>query len=230
MSKRRTRNTRNGQSKEQFDRGMRQSRLDLFIQQFEKEAQERINELWVRMENTLATVDKVFKVELMKMPPSHRNNLIGDLISEEDISTSEVSIVMKNETLEVNQSLKRVPSKKARSTDSPPVPPTPVQRSTSKTSKGGKGTKKTRTLVGSNSTGNLRGSSVISKRTQSRVTKTSDQTLSTKPKLRSVCTLDVVCSSFIQTLTVVSDCCGPGLSSPPVICTVQWEPLLHTSP
>lgn len=35
------------------------------------------------MENTLATVDKVFKVELMKMPPSLQNTLIGDLISGE---------------------------------------------------------------------------------------------------------------------------------------------------
>lgn len=35
------------------------------------------------MENTLATVEKVFKVELMKMPPSLQNTLIGDLISGE---------------------------------------------------------------------------------------------------------------------------------------------------
>lgn len=36
-----------------------------------------------KMENTLATVEKVFKVELMKMPPSLQNTLIGDLISGE---------------------------------------------------------------------------------------------------------------------------------------------------
>lgn len=35
------------------------------------------------MENMLATVDKVFKVEIMKMPPSLQNTLIGDLISGE---------------------------------------------------------------------------------------------------------------------------------------------------
>lgn len=33
------------------------------------------------MENVLATIDKVFKVELMKMPPSLQNTRIGDLIS-----------------------------------------------------------------------------------------------------------------------------------------------------
>uniref|UniRef100_A0A3B4EZY3 Borealin N-terminal domain-containing protein n=1 Tax=Pundamilia nyererei TaxID=303518 RepID=A0A3B4EZY3_9CICH len=53
-------------------------RLALFIQQFEKEC-----ELEAKMENTLATVEKVFKVELMKMPPSLQNTLIGDLISGE---------------------------------------------------------------------------------------------------------------------------------------------------
>lgn len=35
------------------------------------------------MENTLATMDKVFKVEVMKMPPSLQSALIGDLISGE---------------------------------------------------------------------------------------------------------------------------------------------------
>lgn len=42
-----------------------------------------MNELESKMENMLATVDKVFKVELMKMPPSLQNTLIGDLISGE---------------------------------------------------------------------------------------------------------------------------------------------------
>lgn len=46
-------------------------------------AQERLNDLEVKMENMLATVDKVFKVEIMKMPPSLQNTLIGDLISGE---------------------------------------------------------------------------------------------------------------------------------------------------
>uniref|UniRef100_A0A3B4TUP9 Borealin-2-like n=1 Tax=Seriola dumerili TaxID=41447 RepID=A0A3B4TUP9_SERDU len=192
MPVRRTRNAGDAQSKEQLNREMRLSRLALFIQQFEKEAQERMNELAAKMENMMATVDKIFKVEMMKMPPSLQNTLIGDLISEEEISASEVSIAMKNESLEMHQPLKRVPSKRVKST---PVQSTPVQRSSSKTSKGGNGTKRTRTLAGSNSTGNLRGSTVTAKRTQSRLTKTNDQTVPTKPKLRSVVSAgDLHCS------------------------------------
>lgn len=106
MASRRTKNTRSVQSKEELSREFRRSKLALFIQQFEKEgevqphprkasyfifdvhpsfltAQERVNEVEAKMENTLATVEKVFKVELMKMPPSLQNTLIGDLISGE---------------------------------------------------------------------------------------------------------------------------------------------------
>ncbi|XP_074518168.1 borealin-2 isoform X2 [Halichoeres trimaculatus] len=194
MPMKRARKAGSVQNKDQLNREMRRSRLALFIQQFEKEAQERMDELEAKMENMLTTVDKVFTVELMKMPPSLRSTLIGDLISEE-VSTSEVSIAMKNESLEMNQPLRRVPSKRGKSTCSPPVQSTPAQRSSSKTSKGGKGTKRTRTLVGSNSTGNLGGSSVTAKRTQSRLIKTSDAANPTKPKLRSVVsTGDLHCS------------------------------------
>lgn len=44
-------------------------------------AQERMNELEAKLENVLSTVDRVFKVEILKMPPSLQNTLIGDLIS-----------------------------------------------------------------------------------------------------------------------------------------------------
>ncbi|XP_045921319.1 borealin-2 [Micropterus dolomieu] len=195
MPLRRTRNAGNVQMKEQQGRDMRQSRLTLFIQQFEKEAQDRMNDLDAKTENMLTTVDKVFKVEQMKMPPSLQNTLMGDLISEEEISASDVSIAMKIESLEMHQPLKRVPSKRVKSTDSTPGRSTPPQRSSSRTSKGGKGTSRTRTLVGSNSTGNIRGSSAAAKRTQSRVTKTNEQTLPTKRRLRSVVsTGDLHCS------------------------------------
>lgn len=195
MPVRRTRKVESVQSKVQLNREMRRSRFALFIQQFEKEAEERINELDAKMENLLGTVDKVFQVELMKMPPSLRNTRIGDLISEEEVSTSEVSIAMKNESLEMNQPLRRIPSKRGKLTNSPPVQSTPAQRSSSKASKGGKGTRQTRTLVGSNSTGNLGSSSVIAKRTQSRSIKTSDISAPAKPKLRSVVsTGDLHCS------------------------------------
>ncbi len=45
-----------------------------------------MNELEAKLENMLTTVDKVFKVELMKMPPSLQNTLIRDLISSEPSS------------------------------------------------------------------------------------------------------------------------------------------------
>uniref|UniRef100_A0A3Q3QTQ6 Borealin N-terminal domain-containing protein n=1 Tax=Monopterus albus TaxID=43700 RepID=A0A3Q3QTQ6_MONAL len=77
MPVRRIRNAGSAQDKEQQSRELRKATLALFIQQFEKE------ELEARLENTLATVDKVFQVELMKMPPPLRSARIGDLISGE---------------------------------------------------------------------------------------------------------------------------------------------------
>ncbi|XP_034413264.1 borealin-2 [Cyclopterus lumpus] len=194
MMARRTRHAGKAQSKEQLSRDMRQSRLALFIQQFEKEAQERMNELEARMDNMLATVDKVFKVELMKMPPSLQKTRIGDLISEEEISSSEVSIAMRKESLEMQQPLRRAHSKRVKSTDSYPGQSSPVQRSSAKTSKAGKGTKRSRALVSSNSAGNLSGS-VTAKRTRSCLIKTNDQTAKANLKLRSVVSAgDLHCS------------------------------------
>ncbi|XP_071374942.1 borealin-2 [Centroberyx affinis] len=173
---------------------IRQSRLALFIQQFEKQAQERMNEMEGKMENMLATVDKVFKVELMKMPPSLQNTRIGDLISEEEISASEVSIAMKRESLDMQQPLKRASSKRVKLSDAPSQI-IPAQKSSPKTSKGGKGAKRTRALVSSKSTGSLRCSSATVKRTQTHLAKTSDQTVLTKTKLRSVSSAgDLSCS------------------------------------
>ncbi|KAF0023442.1 hypothetical protein F2P81_024072 [Scophthalmus maximus] len=161
MSLRRKRNASNAQSKEQQGRDMCQRRLALFVRQFEKEAEERMNELDARMENMLATVDKVYNVEVMKMPLSLRNTLLADLMS-------------------------------VKSTDSPPVQSAAVPRASVKL---GNKTKRTRTLAGSNSTGNLRGSTVTAKRNQSRLTKSNEQTAPVKPKLRSVVsTGDLHCS------------------------------------
>ncbi|XP_068164532.1 borealin-2 isoform X2 [Antennarius striatus] len=191
MPVRRVRNAGTAASKEQLSREMRRSRLSLFIQQFEKEAQERMNDLEAKMENMLATIDKVFKVELMKMPQSLQKTLIGDLIAEDELAISEVSIAMKNESLEVHQSLRRLPNKQMRSHGQS----TPTQRTASKTSKGLEGTKRTRTLVGSSSTGNLGGPSLPARRAQSRLTKTVEQTVPAKPKLRSVVSAgDLHCS------------------------------------
>ncbi|XP_053271590.1 borealin-2 [Pleuronectes platessa] len=191
MAPRRTRNAVTIPNQEQ----MRRSRLALFIQQFEKEAQERMNELEAKLENMLSTVDKVFEVELMKMPPSLQNTLIGDLIREQELSASDVSIAMKNESLEMHQTLRRCHSKRVQSSASTTVQSASVQRASHKTTKALNGTSRTRTLAGSSSTGNIRGSAVTAKRTQSRLTKTSEQIPVTKPKLRSVVSAgDLHCS------------------------------------
>lgn len=103
MAPRRKRNA----EKEKLDRDMRRSRFALFIQQFQKEgllalpvlvlppspfltrlpfpAQERMNELEARLESTLSTVDKLFEVELLKLPPSLKSARMGDLISGESV-------------------------------------------------------------------------------------------------------------------------------------------------
>uniref|UniRef100_A0A3Q2GKR8 Borealin N-terminal domain-containing protein n=1 Tax=Cyprinodon variegatus TaxID=28743 RepID=A0A3Q2GKR8_CYPVA len=83
MPRRRTKDQGGTENKQQLSREMRRKKLALFIQQFEKEAQDRLNDLESRMEDLLATTDKLFKVELMKMPPSLQNTLIRDLISGE---------------------------------------------------------------------------------------------------------------------------------------------------
>lgn len=51
-----------------------------------------------KLESLLATVDKVFKVELMKMPPSLQNTLVGDLISRKSLSYVLHLILLKRHT------------------------------------------------------------------------------------------------------------------------------------
>ncbi|XP_054644464.1 borealin-2 isoform X3 [Dunckerocampus dactyliophorus] len=90
MPPKRTRNTGNAQNQERLNKELRNRKLALFIQQFEEEAQRRLNELDSRLENMLATIDKVFEIELLKMPPSLQNTLMGDLIREEELSAGKV--------------------------------------------------------------------------------------------------------------------------------------------
>ncbi|CAL8241793.1 unnamed protein product [Merluccius merluccius] len=172
---------------------LRQTRCALFIQQFEKEAQERVSEMEAKMDNMLATVCKFFKVERMKMPPSLQNTLMADLISEE-ITASEVTIAIKNNSPEIHQPLKRVSSRKVKGSQMSPAEIAPGQKSSANASKGGKGTKKTRALVGSNSTGNLGAATCTVKRTTSRLLKNDDLTAKTKPKFRSVSSAGDLCS------------------------------------
>ncbi|XP_010771695.1 borealin-2 [Notothenia coriiceps] len=131
MPSRRVKNRGSDPAQVRQSREMRHRRLALFIQQFEKEAQERMNELEAKLENMLATVDKVFKVELMKVPLALQKTRIGELFSEEDFSASDVSIAMKNESLEIHQTLRRTHSKIVQSTDSG----SPVLKPSAKTSK-----------------------------------------------------------------------------------------------
>ncbi|KAI9543512.1 hypothetical protein NQZ68_012164 [Dissostichus eleginoides] len=195
MPSRRAKNGGSEPAQERQSQEMRNRRLALFIQQFEKEAQERMNELEGNLENMLATVDKVFKVELMKVPLALQKTRIGELLSEEDFSVSDVSIAMKNESLKIHQPLRRTHSKIVQSTDSSPVCGSLVLKPSAKTFKGGKATKKIRTLVGSNSAGNIRGTPVTVKRTQSLLAKNNEQTRAIKPKLRSVVSAgDLHCS------------------------------------
>ncbi|XP_008434089.1 borealin-2 [Poecilia reticulata] len=190
MSQRRAEIEANTENKHQLSREMRRNRL--FIQQIEKEAQDRMRHLESKLESLLATVDKVFKVELMKMPPSLQNALVGDLISQEDPSASDVSIAIQNESREMAQPLKRVPRGPVKSTDSAPALSTTVQRSSARNPKGGKtaGIKRNGTIATSNSTGNLRASPATAKRTQSHLAsrKTADRPEQKQkaPNLRSV--------------------------------------------
>uniref|UniRef100_A0A8C9S0J4 Cell division cycle associated 9 n=1 Tax=Scleropages formosus TaxID=113540 RepID=A0A8C9S0J4_SCLFO len=84
-----------GEQDGQLSTEQRDQKRKLFMQQFEKEAQERIREMEAKMEQTLATLERVFRVELMKIPPAIRNTLIKDLLKEDDVPVGEVTIAMK---------------------------------------------------------------------------------------------------------------------------------------
>lgn len=73
-----------------------------------------------------------------------------------------------------------------------------------------------------------RGSSVTVKRTQSRLTKLLDEAVPAKPKLR-FDTLKHPERGLVKYTELCECCAAPGLSSLLVICTVQWQDLLHTS-
>ncbi|XP_038825434.1 borealin-2-like [Salvelinus namaycush] len=167
MAPRRIRKVSNqaeGHSDGQISKEIRQKQGVLFIQQFEKEAQDRINEMEAKLEHTLATVDRVFKVELMKMPPALQKTVIIDLINADDISAGEVTIAIKTESPEIHQ---------------------PLTRKLSKAVLGG--SKKARSLADSSSTGSLRcATSTKTKRTKTHLAKISDQSPLTGTKPRSV--------------------------------------------
>ncbi|KAK6294694.1 hypothetical protein J4Q44_G00355240 [Coregonus suidteri] len=188
-------NQAEGHTDGQISKEMRQKQGALFIQQFEKEAQDRINEMEAKLEQTLATVDRVFKVELMKMPPALQKTLIIDLINADDISAGEVTIAIKTESPEIHQPLTRKLSKKVKVSEGASA----HKRKT--TTEPSKGSKKARLLIGnSSSTGNAYGNSpkgfpsqisqcatsTNTKITKTRLAKISDQSPLTGTKHRSV--------------------------------------------
>nr|P86347.1 RecName: Full=Borealin-2; AltName: Full=Cell division cycle-associated protein 8.2; AltName: Full=Cell division cycle-associated protein 9; AltName: Full=Dasra-A; Short=DrDasraA [Danio rerio] len=178
MAPRRTRKVSqdsDGQADDQhsFEQKIRLTkRKELFIQQFEKEAQDRINEMEANLNKLLATVDRVFKIELMKMPLSLHTTLIKDLMNDDDTSVGEVTMALKCASPEIQKPLSRKPSKKALNALAG------QQRSSSQSKTPIEGQKKPtkKTLHSSKSTGSLRCASTINaKRTQGRVVKLSDQ-------------------------------------------------------
>ncbi|XP_043085395.1 borealin-2-like isoform X2 [Puntigrus tetrazona] len=145
-------------------------RKELFIQQFEKEAQDRTNEMEANLNKLLATVDRVFKIELMKMPQSLHTTLIKDLMNDDDTSVGEVTMALTCVSPEIQKPLSRKPSKKVGQQRSS------GQNKTAPVEGPKKPVKKT--LHNSKSTGSLRCTSTVSaKRTQGRVVKISDQAL-----------------------------------------------------
>ncbi|XP_072769328.1 borealin-2 isoform X2 [Nerophis lumbriciformis] len=185
MPPKRTRNTGNPQSQERLNKELRGKKLALFIQQFEKDAQERLNELDRKLQNMLATIDKVFEIELLKMPPSLQNTLMGDLIEQELSGDKAISIDILHESPDVHQPLRKASSKRGQLTD--PGLSSLSRKNSGKTSTRRKGSKRAKLLPGSSSTGNLG--------TPGSVIKPSDEVMAARRKLRSVVSMgDLDCS------------------------------------
>ncbi|XP_061555394.1 borealin-2 isoform X2 [Phycodurus eques] len=195
MAPKRSRNSVKVRHQEELSRELRKRKITLFIQQVEKEAQERMYELVSRLDNLLANIDRVFSVELMKFPPSIRKMRVGDSLTEE-MSASEVSLaVWEQESPEMKwRTLERVPSTRGKSVDPVLVQPYSTGRNSRKTTaKADKGANKSRPSTGSISAGNLGALASASK--GRRWTKPCDEAVPSKRKLRSVfSTGDLDCS------------------------------------
>ncbi|XP_041916657.1 borealin-2 [Alosa sapidissima] len=121
MPQRRTRKgsqSSDGQEEGQPSREQRsmmlQRKKELFIQQFEKEAQARLNEMESNLQQLLATVDRAFKVLIMKSPQSLLNTLLKDVLADDD-PVGEVTIAVGAQSPEMLKPLTRKPSKKGMS-------------------------------------------------------------------------------------------------------------------
>ncbi|XP_073683978.1 borealin-2 [Garra rufa] len=175
-------------------------RKELFIQQFEKEAQDRVNEMETNLNKLLSTVDRVFKIELMKMPQSLHTTLIKDLMNDDETSVGEVTMALKCASPEIQKPLSRKPSKKGLNA-AVGQQRSSGQNKTAPVEGPKKSTKKT--LHNSKSTGSLRCASTISaKRTQGRVVKISDQAFGLRGKFRQ--TSRSVGDEMMATATIVT--------------------------
>ncbi|XP_026884106.2 borealin-2 isoform X6 [Electrophorus electricus] len=82
MAARKTRKvSRNSNENDCYSGDKLKKRKELFIQQFEKEAQERVNEMEAKLDKVLTTLDRAFKIEMMKLPQSLHTTLIKDLMT-----------------------------------------------------------------------------------------------------------------------------------------------------
>ncbi|XP_076857699.1 borealin-2 [Brachyhypopomus gauderio] len=147
-------------------------RKELFIQQFEKEAQERMNEMEAKLDKLLATLDRAFKIEMMKLPQSLHTTLIKDLMIAHETSVGEVTMAIASASPEISKPLSRKPTKKGKASNTAAQEPLIGLIKTDEPSK-----RQTKTKMHvSNSTGNLRcASSIGAKRGRSRIAKLSDQ-------------------------------------------------------
>ncbi|KAI4899868.1 hypothetical protein NFI96_000563 [Prochilodus magdalenae] len=160
-----------GQPEGQVDK--LRKRKELFIQQFEKEAQERINEMEAKLDKLLSTVDRAFKIEMMKLPQSLHTTLIKDIINAQDTSVGDVTMAIASTSPEISRPLGRKPSKKGKASNSMTRQKSTTQIKTDDTKRRIK-----KKMQLSNSTGSLRSASTISStRLNSRVVKLSDQAL-----------------------------------------------------
>ncbi|XP_033899043.2 borealin-2-like [Acipenser ruthenus] len=125
-------NTENQTSKEQRDQ-----KIKLFMQHFENEAKERRNYLETKLEKLVSTVDKAFKVELMKMPLDLQHTKLKNLKIEQNGQAEGVAAAINVEAFTDIKTTKRKNSKKVLILEeSDPKMPVRITRTLSVQSKG----------------------------------------------------------------------------------------------
>ncbi|KAJ8355979.1 hypothetical protein SKAU_G00187730 [Synaphobranchus kaupii] len=107
-----------GESDRPLSIEQRDQKNKLFMQQFKKEAQERIREMELKVEQLLATVDRAWRVQLMKLPPQRQGTLLKDLMREDNDAAGEVTIKIEAQSPEIHRPLTRKTSKKVQASGS----------------------------------------------------------------------------------------------------------------